>query len=61
MSMPAFRLFFDGQKIDQVLDNLVSNAIKFSASGTTVDIAVASEGARVVVSVSDQGQGIPAQ
>jgi len=51
---------FDGQKIDQVLDNLVSNAIKFSEPGTTVDIAVACEASRVVVSVRDQGQGIPA-
>ena len=50
---------FDGRKIDQVLDNLVSNAIKFSAAGTTVAIAVASEAARIVVSVSNQGQGIP--
>ncbi|HZR96958.1 MAG TPA: ATP-binding protein [Gaiellaceae bacterium] len=50
----------DRTRIAQVLDNLVSNAVKFSDSGGTVTIRVErdGEGARVVV--RDDGIGIPA-
>jgi signal transduction histidine kinase len=49
----------DKDRILQVLDNLVSNAIKFSDSGTRVDVVVESTDESVVVSVRDRGQGIP--
>jgi len=49
----------DRDKIQQVLDNLVSNAIKFSESGTRVDLIVETDRDSVVVSVRDRGQGIP--
>lgn len=48
----------DSQKIGQVLDNLISNAVKFSPHGATVDIAVASDRGGRTVSVRDHGQGI---
>lgn len=50
----------DAHKMDQVLDNLISNAIKFShpASVVTVRLARAEQG--VVLSVQDTGVGIPA-
>ncbi|MEO8450317.1 MAG: ATP-binding protein, partial [Gemmatimonadota bacterium] len=44
----------------QVLNNLISNAIKFSHAGTTVDVRLAREPGSAVVSVQDHGQGIPA-
>jgi len=50
----------DRSRIIQVLDNLVSNAIKFSEPGKRVDLVVASSGDAVEVSVCDRGQGIPA-
>ncbi len=46
-------------KIDQVLNNLISNAIKYSHSNTTVTISAFSTLKEVLISVQDQGQGIP--
>lgn len=46
-------------KIDQVLNNLISNAIKFSQSNTTVTISAFSTQKEVLISIQDQGQGIP--
>lgn len=42
----------------RVLENLVSNALKFSPSGKTVGISLAAEGKRMRISVQDQGPGI---
>lgn len=50
----------DATKIEQVLNNLISNAVKYSHAGTTVRVALEADGDEVRVSVRDQGQGIPA-
>jgi len=50
---------FDDGKIEQVLNNLISNAVKFSQPGTIVNVGIAVNGNGVVVSVTDHGQGIP--
>ncbi len=49
----------DRERIEQVLNNLVSNAIKYSPNGGKVMIASAATGEDVAVSVSDVGIGIP--
>ncbi len=49
----------DPGRLEQVLDNLVSNAIKYSPEGGTVRIAGTASPAEVVLSVSDEGLGIP--
>ncbi|HET7572484.1 MAG TPA: ATP-binding protein [Gaiellaceae bacterium] len=49
----------DGQRLAQVLDNLVTNAIKFTEEGGRVVVAVTREGSGSVVTVSDTGIGIP--
>lgn len=49
----------DPQKMEQVLQNLVSNAVKYSEFGTEVTISLKVEPAAIVLSVIDQGQGIP--
>ena len=54
-------LNFDAGKIEQVLNNLISNAIKFSHRGTRVRILLTSNNDSVTVAVRDQGQGIPAE
>jgi len=54
------RLRLDPGKMAQVFNNLVSNALKFSGPGTTVRISAARMNGGVVVSVQDQGLGIPA-
>jgi signal transduction histidine kinase len=42
----------------QVLSNLLSNAAKFSPPGSRIDVSVRAREQMLVVSVSDQGQGI---
>lgn len=49
----------DPQRLEQALDNLVSNAIKYSPHGGTVDVRGRATPAEVIVSVSDEGVGIP--
>jgi PAS domain S-box-containing protein len=57
--LPLFR--FDRGKVEQVLNNLISNAVKFSESGTVVTLGASRVDGTVVVSVRDHGQGIPAE
>jgi PAS domain S-box-containing protein len=49
----------DTERLGQVLANLVSNAIKFSEDGGTIMVRARVEGPELVVSVQDQGIGIP--
>ncbi len=55
------QLTSDPELLDQVFDNLISNALKFSQSGTTVEIRLHHYSNHFVVEVKDQGQGIPPQ
>jgi two-component system, OmpR family, sensor histidine kinase MtrB len=48
----------DPARLEQVLNNLVSNALKYSPSGSRVDVWVQHEGAEAVLSVVDRGIGI---
>jgi two-component system sensor histidine kinase VicK len=48
----------DKDKIEQVINNFISNAIKYSAPDTTIQIACVTEGNYVYVSVRDEGMGI---
>ncbi|WP_172299418.1 cell wall metabolism sensor histidine kinase WalK [Pseudoruegeria sp. HB172150] len=52
-------VFADRGRIEQVLSNLISNAVKFSESDTEVVVTVRSEGEHAVASVKDSGAGIP--
>ncbi len=53
-------LLIDGGKIEQVMNNLIGNAVKFSHQKTRVDVSLIEGPASVTVAVRDQGQGIPA-
>jgi signal transduction histidine kinase len=50
----------DPDKIEQVLNNLISNAIKFSQPRTTVTVFLDRTGDEVRLTVADEGPGIPA-
>jgi len=54
------RLRADWDRVVQVLTNLLSNALKFSPSGSEVDLVVSSRDAGVLFAVRDRGPGIPA-
>lgn len=53
-------IWFDQERILQVLTNLVSNALKFTQKGGRVTVRVESRAEEVWVTVSDTGEGIPA-
>lgn len=50
---------FDGERIHQVLSNLVANAIKFTAIGSDVQVNVVPTPHGLRFSVKDEGPGIP--
>lgn len=53
--------YCDPGKIQQVINNLISNSTKYSGSGTEVDINLSSSDTILIISVKDHGQGIPAK
>jgi signal transduction histidine kinase len=50
----------DARRIDQVLTNLLSNALKFTKAGGEIRVAATRAAGAAVVSVADTGVGIPA-
>jgi signal transduction histidine kinase len=50
----------DRGRLGQLLDNFVSNAIKFTPAGGSVEVRVLEQAGRAVIEVSDTGMGIPA-
>jgi signal transduction histidine kinase len=51
----------DAKRFRQILFNLLSNAVGFSSSGQTVKVAARKLDGEVIVSVHDEGRGIPAE
>lgn len=51
-------VYADMEQIQQVLYNLMDNAIKFSDVGSTITIENTEKGGKILVSVKDQGCGI---
>lgn len=53
-------IFVDPDKVEQVLTNLVENAVKYTDSGEVV-VACSADSGVVRVTVTDQGEGIPVE
>jgi signal transduction histidine kinase/FixJ family two-component response regulator len=51
----------DEERLLEVLENLIGNAIKFTSPGGTISIGASSENEQIKVWVADNGSGIPAQ
>ncbi|MDB4916655.1 MAG: response regulator receiver sensor signal transduction histidine kinase [Gemmatimonadetes bacterium] len=50
--------FMDATKIEQVMDNLISNAIKYTPEDGAISVSASVQDARVVINVADTGSGI---
>jgi two-component system, OmpR family, sensor histidine kinase VicK len=59
--LPTHAIFveIDEDKMTQVLYNIISNALKYSPEGGQVTFSIKEEEEKIIVSVSDQGVGIP--
>jgi signal transduction histidine kinase len=51
----------DELRLEQVLQNLLQNAIKYSPDGGSITVHAMQRGAEVVIEVTDQGIGIPSE
>jgi PAS domain S-box-containing protein len=58
-SMPETVVHADPDRMRQVVDNLLSNALKYSAEGTAIDVSVALDEDQILAAVTDHGIGIP--
>ena len=58
-SLPAVRA--NPIRLRQLLDNVVGNAIKYSDQDGKVDISILAEGDQIILKISDNGPGIPAE
>jgi|ERR1035437_4170354 two-component system sensor histidine kinase KdpD len=55
--LPLIRV--DARAIAEVVYNLLENAAKYSSAGSTITISASPQGDNVLISVADQGKGIP--
>jgi signal transduction histidine kinase len=61
--LPETAMIIDGDelRLEQVVQNLISNAMKYSPNGGTVQVRVAQRGNTACIEVTDQGIGIPTE
>ena len=52
------QLLLDSNKSEKIINNLLSNAFKYSADGTSVSLKVSEESSLICIEVKDSGQGI---
>jgi len=57
----GLKAYADGNMLNTIIRNLVSNALKFTESGGSIEISGQDRGEHVEVAVSDTGAGIPPQ
>jgi two-component system sensor histidine kinase GlrK len=59
-SLQAVKLIGDAEKLRILMDNLISNAIKYSPDGSPLWVLLSSRDSEVIIEVADCGPGIPA-
>jgi signal transduction histidine kinase len=55
------KVMADSERVQQTISNLIGNAIKFTPSGGKIIVRTRSTGGELIVSVTDNGAGIPAE
>lgn len=60
LSLPenAVRARVDTSRLEQILGNLLSNSMKFTDGGGSIDVSLSASGGRALLAVSDTGRGI---
>ena len=58
MVPPAYPFLCDGDRMREVIDNLLNNAIKYSQIGGCIEVALERQHQNAVVRVKDQGPGL---
>jgi len=53
------KVMVDARRIRQVMDNLLDNACKYSEDGTEIAVVAKPTGRQLLISIADQGVGIP--
>jgi signal transduction histidine kinase len=56
----AVPVYGDAVRIAQIVDNLLSNASKYSATGASINVSLSTDGVTADVRISDHGVGVPA-
>ena len=56
---PDIRIAADRQRLEQVLTNLIGNAVKFMPGGGNIEIKLCNRDGKLVTSIHDEGLGIP--
>jgi signal transduction histidine kinase/HAMP domain-containing protein len=56
---PGLELMADESQLERALQNLVSNAVKFTPAGGRIDVSTRSDAGDVVIAVRDTGVGVP--
>ena len=59
-SLQAVNLIGDAEKLRILMDNLISNAIKYSPDSSPLWVLLSSRDSRAIIEVADCGPGIPA-
>ena len=57
----SFEMWVDQDKLDKICYNLLSNAVKYTPAGGNITFGFDISGESVLITVSDNGQGIPEQ
>ena len=55
----ALHTLFDQHLMERVLINVIGNAVKYSPANTTIRFTIQQQGDQIVMTVSDEGIGIP--
>ncbi|MXV14943.1 tetratricopeptide repeat-containing sensor histidine kinase [Hufsiella ginkgonis] len=61
LGVEPLELHINREKIGRVVNNLISNAIKFSPRGSTIVVSTHNQPHKLLISVKDNGIGIPAE